>query len=109
MASRPGTVRSSHGAGLWAWAVFLALASCYLLSYRGAFHIVDEVSMFAVSENLARMGQVHTDQIAWTQWVNSPGEVLGHFGRGGHVYSKKGGAPSLLAVPLVWAALRIPV
>lgn len=109
MASRPAEVRSPYGAGLWAWAVFLVLASCYLLTYRGAFHIVDEVSMFAVAENLARTGQIHTDQIAWTQWVNSPGEVLGHFGRGGHVYSKKGGAPSFLAVPLVWAALHIPV
>ncbi len=41
---------------------------------------------------------MNTNAIAWTQWVNSPGEVLGEFGPEGDVYSKKGPAPAVLAV-----------
>ena len=71
----------------------------YTLTSAGKFHIVDEVSLFSVTESLAQRGAVDTNAIAWTQWVNSPGEVLGAFGADGQVYSKKGPAPALLAVP----------
>lgn len=71
----------------------------YTLTSAGKFHIVDEVSLFSVTEALAQRGAVDTNAIAWTQWVNSPGEVLGAFGPDGQVYSKKGPAPALLAVP----------
>ena len=75
------------------------LWSVYVLTSAGKFHIVDEVSLFAVTESLATRGRVDTNAIAWTQWVNSPGEVLGAFGPDGEVYSKKGPAPAVLAVP----------
>lgn len=75
------------------------LWSVYVLTSAGKFHIVDEVSLFAVTESLATRGSVDTNAIAWTQWVNSPGEVLGAFGPSGEVYSKKGPAPAVLAVP----------
>lgn len=75
------------------------LWSVYVLTSAGKFHIVDEVSLFAVTESLATRGSVDTNAIAWTQWVNSPGEVLGAFGPDGEVYSKKGPAPAVLAVP----------
>ncbi|MBX3015835.1 MAG: hypothetical protein KF832_30225 [Caldilineaceae bacterium] len=75
------------------------LWSVYVLTSAGKFHIVDEVSLFAVTESLATRGNVDTNAIAWTQWVNSPGEVLGAFGPDGEVYSKKGPAPAVLAVP----------
>lgn len=75
------------------------LWSVYVLTSAGKFHIVDEVSLFAVTESLATRGQVDTNAIAWTQWVNSPGEVLGAFGPDGEVYSKKGPAPAVLAAP----------
>jgi hypothetical protein len=78
------------------------LWSVYVLTSAGKFHIVDEVSLFAVTESLATRGQVDTNAIAWTQWVNSPGEVLGAFGPTGDVYSKKGPAPAVLAVPWYW-------
>ncbi len=71
----------------------------YTLTSAGKFHIVDEVSLFSVTEALAQRGTVDTNGIAWTQWVNSPGEVLGAFGPDGQVYSKKGPAPAFLAVP----------
>ncbi|CAN5702981.1 hypothetical protein BH10CHL1_BH10CHL1_21540 [soil metagenome] len=75
------------------------LVSVYTLSNAGRFHIIDEVSLFSVTESLALRGAVDTNAIAWTQWVNSPGEVLGAFGPDGEVYSKKGPAPAFLAVP----------
>lgn len=75
------------------------LITIYTLSSSGRFHIIDEVSLFAVTESQALRSAVDTNAIAWTQWVNSPGEVLGSFGPNGDVYSKKGPAPAFLAVP----------
>lgn len=86
----------------------LFLSAVYLLTYRGGFHSVDEISMFAVTESLVKFGQVNTDQIAWTQWATSQAEAQGFFGRDGHVYSKKGLALSLAQAPLYWLALHLP-
>ncbi|HIQ06450.1 MAG TPA: hypothetical protein EYH31_12330 [Anaerolineae bacterium] len=86
----------------------LLLFLVYLLSGSGGFHIVDEVSLYAVTENLVRRGALDTNAIAWAQWVNSPAEVLGTWGVDGNVYSKKGVAPVLLAVPLRWLARWLP-
>lgn len=74
----------------------------YTLTSSGRFHIIDEVSLFAVTESLGQRGALDTNAIAWTQWVNSPGEVLGAFGEDGNVYSKKGPAPAFLALPWYW-------
>jgi hypothetical protein len=78
--------------------LFTLLFSLYVFTNAGRFHIIDEVSLFAVTESLALRGEVNTNAIAWTQWVNSPGEVLGAFGEEGNVYSKKGPVPAFLAV-----------
>ncbi len=75
------------------------LFSVYTFTNAGRLHIVDEASLFAVTESIGQRAQVDTNAIAWTQWVNSPGEVLGAFGPSGEVYSKKGPAPAFLAVP----------
>ena len=75
------------------------LFTVYTLSHSSKFHVVDEVSLFAVTESLGLRGEVSTNEIAWTQWVNSPGEVLGAFGPEGDVYSKKGVGPALAALP----------
>ncbi|MEZ4656016.1 MAG: hypothetical protein R2911_00415 [Caldilineaceae bacterium] len=91
-------------------ALLMALLFCiYTLTNSGGFHIIDEVSLFAVTESLALRGAVDTNAIAWTQFVNSPGEVLGAFGPDGQVYSKKGPAPSFAALPwyLLWRALAM--
>jgi hypothetical protein len=88
------------------------LLAVYTMTNAGRFHIIDEVSLFAVTESLALRGSVDTNAIAWTQWVNSPGEVLGAFGPDGQVYSKKGPAPAFLAVPwysLLRAANRLDI
>ncbi len=89
-------------------AVAAILFTLYLISGAGNFHIIDEVSLYSVTENLARRGSWDTDQIAWSQWVNSPAEVLGAWGKDGHVYSKKGVAPALAFLPLRFLAGFIP-
>lgn len=86
----------------------LFLFSIYLFAYRGGFHSVDEVSMFAVTESLVKFGQLNTDQIAWTQWTTSQAEAQGFFGSDGHVFSKKGLALSLAQAPLYGLALILP-
>lgn len=78
------------------------LVIVYTLTNAGRFHIVDEVSLFALTESIILRGAVDTNAIAWTQWVNSPGEVLGEFGPDGQVFSKKGPAPALVAGPWYW-------
>jgi hypothetical protein len=78
------------------------LVIVYTMTNAGRFHIIDEVSLFALTESLALRGAVDTNAIAWTQWVNSPGEVLGEFGPDGQVFSKKGPAPAILATPWYW-------
>jgi hypothetical protein len=80
--------------------LLIALLVCvYTLTNAGRFHIIDEVSLFALTESVALRGALDTNAIAWSQWVNSPAEVLGAFGPDGQVFSKKGPAPALLAVP----------
>ena len=39
----------------------LFLFAVYLLVYRGGFHSIDEVSMFAVTESLVKFGRFNTD------------------------------------------------
>ncbi|MBX2996996.1 MAG: hypothetical protein KF893_00690 [Caldilineaceae bacterium] len=82
--------------------LFSLLLTVYTLTNSGTFHIIDEVSLFAVTESAAQRGEVDTNAVAWTQWVNSPGEVLGAFGADGEVYSKKGPAPAFLSLPWYW-------
>ncbi len=91
-----------------ALALALFLFCIYLFTYRGGFHSVDEVSMFAVTESMAKFGRVNTNQIAWTQWATSPAEAQGFFGADGQVYSKKGLALSLAQAPLYGLALLLP-
>lgn len=98
---------SRHDIAL-AVSVGLLLFAIYLLSYRGGFHSVDEVSMFSVTESLVKFGRLNTDQIAWTQWTTSQREAQGFFGPDGHVYSKKGLAMSLAMLPLYWLGLVLP-
>jgi hypothetical protein len=93
-------MKRTRGYGLLLLMALLTII--YVLSSSGKFHIVDEISMFAVTESVALRGDMDTNAIAWTQWTNSSGEVLGAFGEDGQVYSKKGPAPSFLAVPWYW-------
>ncbi len=91
-----------------ALSVGLFLFAVYLFIYRGGFHSVDEVAMFAVTETMVKFDRVNIDQIAWIQWTTSQAEAQGFFGGDGHVYSKKGLALSLAQVPLYGLALLAP-
>jgi hypothetical protein len=91
-----------------AFCLFVFLFACYMLAYSGQLHTIDETSMFAVTESMVKWGRLDTNQIAWSQWALSPITAQGSFGLGGNVFSKKGLAISLLAVPLYWAGMNLP-
>lgn len=105
---KPEIVLKKNKRRLVGLSVGLFLVAVYLFTYRGGFHSVDEVSIFAVTESLVKFGRFNTDQIAWTQWTTSQAEAQGFFGQDGHVYSKKGLALSLAQAPLYGLALYLP-
>lgn len=91
----------SRRSGFW---LFVFLTAVYLLSYSGGFHAIDEVSVVAMTESLAKHGQVTTDQIWWSlNWTPSQGRI----GPDGHLYSKKGVGSALLGLPFYWLSLRL--
>jgi hypothetical protein len=80
--------------GLW---LSLALLLVYLLGYSGLFHSIDEHASLAVTETLLTEGRWRTNQMAWEQiWEPSQNAL----GLDGNLYSKKGTAIPLLALPL---------
>lgn len=83
--------------------LFLFLFAVYLLTYSPRFHSSDGLAMFATSESLARRGEWDADQIRWM------GLAQGVFGIDGHLYIRKGVGVSLLALPLVWLGLIVPI
>ncbi len=58
--------------------------------------------MFAGAESIARRGEADTNQLFWM------GDQQGSLGPDGDLYSRKGLGMTLLALPLVWAALLVP-
>ena len=74
------------------WVVFTLLCSVYLLTYRGLFQSVDELSLFALTESLVQTRSLQTPQLAFADYHNRVGrfEPL----------------QSLLATPLYWLAVR---
>ena len=96
LSAQPDPVYRSFSWRLSLAALVLLLLAVYLLIYGGRFHIIDEVSIYAMAENLAKRGALDTDQILWSQWVRAPREVQGAFGRDGHVFSKKGFGAALI-------------
>lgn len=83
-------------------ALFLLLFSLSLLAWSGTFHSSDGLSMYTVADSLARYGQWDTEQIRWM------GIQQGTFGPDGLLYSRKGFATSVAALPLVWLGLVLP-
>jgi hypothetical protein len=106
MADKPDPAKRKRH--MLALSVGLFLLAVYILIYRGGFHSVDEVAMYAVTESIAKFGNFNIDQIAWIQWTTTPAEAQGFFGTDGHIYSKKGLALSLAQMPLYWLALILP-
>jgi hypothetical protein len=84
-------------------ALFLFLLAVYLLTYSPQFHSSDGLAMFATAESLVRRGEWDADQIRWM------GLGQGIFGPDGHLYIRKGIGVSLLALPLVWLGIIVPI
>jgi len=88
---------------LFPLALFLFLFSIYLLTFSPQFHSSDGLAMFATAESLARRGEWDADQIRWM------GLGQGIFGTDEHLYIRKGVGVSLLALPLVWIGMIVPI
>jgi hypothetical protein len=84
-------------------ALFLLFLSVYLLTYSGALHSSDGQAMFSVAESLVRRGGYDINQIRWM------GLQQGTFGPDGDLYCRKGLGTSLLALPLTWLGLVVPL
>lgn len=84
--------------------LYLLLLGVYLLSYSGIFHNPDEVTAFAVTENMVKFGRFTAGQPATGRELTP----LGKRGVDGGWYSDKGIGISLLAAPLYWFALKVP-
>jgi hypothetical protein len=84
-------------------ALFLLLLSVYLLTYSGALHSSDGQAMFSVAESLVRRGDYDINQIRWM------GLQQGTYGPDGDLYCRKGLGTSLLAIPLTWLGLVMPL
>ena len=84
------------------FALFLIVFALSMLAWSGTFHSSDGLSMYTVSDSLARYGRWDTEQIRWM------GVQQGNIGRNGLLYSRKGVATSLVAWPLVWLGLKLP-
>lgn len=80
----------------------LFLFSVYLLTYSSHFHSSDGLTMFAMSDNLARRGAADVNSLRWM------GLQQGTFGLDGSLYSRKGVGLSLLGLPLAWLGLVVP-
>jgi 4-amino-4-deoxy-L-arabinose transferase-like glycosyltransferase len=88
--------------GLLALSLFALLFSIYLLTFSGVYHSSDEMSMLAVTDSLARRGDLDINLYRWL------GLQQGQFGPDGDLYSHKGLGTSLAAFPLTWLALQWP-
>ncbi len=76
------------------------LLACYLLTYTGVIQSSDGLSMFATTESMVRGGEIDSNQLLWM------GLQQGTFGPDGNLYGRKGVGMALLALPLVWVALK---
>ncbi|UCC87262.1 MAG: hypothetical protein JSV81_20805 [Anaerolineales bacterium] len=86
--------------------LFTILLSTYMFTYTGMLTSADEVSIAAVTENLAARGKFNTDQLIWSAWEHG-WMAQGTLGLDGHMYSKKGVGISILLAPLIKLSLAI--
>lgn len=82
--------------------LFLLFFALSMLAWSGTTHSSDGLSMAAVSDALVRYGRWDTETIRWM------GIQQGTFGPDGLLYSRKGFATSIAALPLTWLGLALP-
>ncbi|MGH2544467.1 MAG: hypothetical protein ACRDIB_16875, partial [Ardenticatenaceae bacterium] len=83
-------------------ALFLLFFSLAMVGWNGTLHSSDGLALYAVSDALARYGRFDIESI---RWINLQ---QGTFGPDGLLYSRKGLATSVLALPLTWLGLTLP-
>ena len=93
---------------LVAAALTLLLLAVYLSTTSLRFQSADELAVFVLARNLAARGGLDTDGLFWMYLYMGEGSVIAP-GLGGHMYSLKDIAPSLLILPLVWLAYRLGI
>ena len=86
----------------------LTLFGLYFLTYSGRLQSSDSVSIYAVTESIAKRGEFDASPFIWDRWTAGYQDAQGDFGVDGEVYSKKGLGASMAAAPLAWLALRVP-
>lgn len=92
----PLTAHSSRS-----FALFLIFFSLSLLAWSGTLHTSDGLAMYAVSDSLVRQGTWDIENIRWM------GLQQGTFGPDGLLYSRKGLAVSIIALPLVFVGYHL--
>lgn len=89
-------------------ALTLLLLAVYLSTTSLRFQSADELAVFVLARNLIARGGLDTDGMFWMYLYMGEGSVIAP-GLGGHMYSLKDIAPSLLIAPLVWLAYRLGI
>ncbi len=89
-------------------ALTLLLLAVYLSTTSLRFQSADELAVFVLARNLVARGGLDTDGMFWMYLYMGEGSVTAP-GLGGHMYSLKDIAPSLLIAPLVWLAYRLGI
>jgi hypothetical protein len=74
------------------WAVFSLLCSVYLVTYRGLFQSIDELTLYAMTESLVQAQSLQTPQLAFARYHNQVGRLEP--------------LQSVVAAPLYWLAVR---
>lgn len=85
----------------------LTLFGLYFLTYSGRLQSSDSVSIYTVTESIAKRGEFDAGPFIWDRWTAGYQDAQGDFGVDGEIYSKKGLGASMLAAPLAWLALRV--
>lgn len=93
---------------LTAAALALLLLAVYLCTTSLRFQSADELAVFVLARNLAARGGWDNDGMFWMYLYMGRGTVIAP-GAGGHMYSLKDAALSLLIAPPVWLAYRLGV
>lgn len=86
---------------LRSFGIFLIVFFLSLFAWSGTLHTSDGLAMYAVSDSLVRQGTWDIENIRWM------GLQQGTFGPDGLLYSRKGLAVTIIALPLVFAGYHL--
>lgn len=82
--------------------LFLFFLALGMMAWSGTLHSSDGMSLYGVSDTLARDGRWDIESLGWLNIQQ------GTIGRDGLLYARKGPGSSVVALPLTWLGLRLP-